>query len=214
MNKLNKKKQIVKFSQLFSSTGFSPIRSGNISVRHNEKNLKGFLISPSGKRNSDLKVNDIVFVSLEGEIEKNKNPSSEWKFHLDIYKFTKVNAIVHAHSKFSVICSCLYKRIPPFHYMVGITGADEIKVAKYSLFGTEELSKNINLALKNSLSCLISNHGQIATGENLSNAYELAEEVELLCEYYYYCKLKKNPKSINKLEMKKVLNKIIGYKEK
>ena len=72
MNKLNKKKQIVKFSKLFSSTGFSPIRSGNISVRHNEKNLKGFLISPSGKRNSDLKVNDIVFVSLEGEIEKNK----------------------------------------------------------------------------------------------------------------------------------------------
>ena len=214
MNKLNKKKQIVKFSKLFSSTGFSPIRSGNISVRHNEKNLKGFLISPSGKRNSDLKVNDIVFVSLEGEIEKNKKPSSEWKFHLDIYKFTKANAIVHAHSKFSVICSCLYKRIPPFHYMVGITGADEIKVAKYSLFGTEELSKNINLALRNSLSCLISNHGQIATGENLSNAYELAEEVELLCEYYYYCKLKKNPKSINKLEMKKVLNKIIGYKEK
>ena len=41
MNKLKKKKQIIKFSKLFARTGFSPIRSGNISIRHNEKNLKG-----------------------------------------------------------------------------------------------------------------------------------------------------------------------------
>ena len=214
MNKLKKKKQIIKFSKLFARTGFSPIRSGNISIRHNEKNLKGFFITPSGKKNSELKLNDIVFVSLEGEVEKRKRPSSEWRFHLDIYKSRNINAIVHAHSKFSVICSCLYKKIPAFHYMLGITGSDEIKVAKYDLYGTKELSQNILKALEKSLSCLISNHGQISTGENIYNAYELAEEVELLCEYYYYCKLQKNPKKINKLEMKKVLNKILDYKDK
>ena len=40
--------------------------------------------------------------------------------------------------------------------------------------------------MKNSKSCLISNHGQVTVGENLDKAFELAEEVELLCEYYYF----------------------------
>ena len=49
---------------------------------------------------------------MTGEAEKNKKPSSEWMFHLDLYKSNKCNAIVHAHSKFSVICSCLFNEIP------------------------------------------------------------------------------------------------------
>ena len=44
----------------------SALRSGNISVRHNN----GFLITPSGKKYSSLKVKDIVFVSLDGKYEK------------------------------------------------------------------------------------------------------------------------------------------------
>ena len=47
----------------------SALRSGNISVRH--KN--GFLITPSAKKYSSLKVKDIVFVSLDGKYEKNIN---------------------------------------------------------------------------------------------------------------------------------------------
>ena len=49
-----------------------------------------------------------------GKTKKGKKPSSEWKFHQDIYKNTNCNAIVHAHSKFSVICSCLFKQFPLF----------------------------------------------------------------------------------------------------
>ena len=71
-------------------------RSGNISVRFKD----GFLITPSGKKYSTLKNKDIVFVSLNGGFDKKKGiPSSEWKFHQDIYKNKKeAKAIVHAHS--------------------------------------------------------------------------------------------------------------------
>ena len=131
---------------------------------------------------------------------------------MDIYKSSNCNAIVHAHSKFSVVCSCLYTFIPPFHYMIALTGNKQIRVAKYALFGTQKLSNNILKAIKNSKSCLIAHHGQIAIGGSLSEAYELAEEVELLCEYYYYCKLKKAPKNISNKEMTKVLEKIKKYK--
>ena len=214
MSELKKKRQIVKYSKFFEKNKFSPIRSGNISIRHKKKGVEGFLISPSGKKNLELTIKDIVFVSLKGDIEKNKKPSSEWRFHLDLYNSTECNAIVHAHSKFAVICSCLYKKIPSFHYMIALTGKKTVKVANYALFGSKKLSINILNAIKGSKSCLISNHGQISIGNNLSDAYELANEVELLCEYYYYCRLQKHPKILNNKEMQSVLNKIKSYKSK
>ena len=67
-------------------------------------------------KNIELSIKDIVFVYMSGKAEKNKKPSSEWRFHLDLYKSRKCNAIVHA-TKYSVICSCLFKEIPSFHYM-------------------------------------------------------------------------------------------------
>jgi L-fuculose-phosphate aldolase len=212
MSELKKKQQIVKYSKFFEKNKFSPIRSGNISIRHKKKGIEGFLISPSGKKNIELKEKDIVFVAMSGDTEKNKKPSSEWMFHLDLYKSNKCNAIVHAHSKFSVICSCLFNEIPSFHYMIALTEAKTLKVAKYALFGSKNLSINILDAMKNSKSCLISNHGQVTVGENIDKAYELSEEVELLCEYYYFCKLHKDPKIISKKEMDLVLNKILNYK--
>ena len=214
MLEVNKKKEIIKYLKLFVIDSFSPIRSGNISIKYNLKGKEGFLISPSGKKNIELTMKDLVFVSMQADIEKNKTPSSEWKFHLDLYRSSKCNAIVHAHSKFSVICSCLYNIIPSFHYMIALTGEKKIKVAKYALFGSKKLSNNILDAMKGSKSCLISNHGQITIGDSLSEAFELAQEIELLCEYYYYCKLKKTPKILSNKEMQKVLNKIKYYKRK
>ena len=207
-----KKKKIIKYSKLLIKNGLSPLRSGNISIRHKIKNIDGFFISPSGKKNDQIKINDIVFVSMSGKIYENKKPSSEWGFHLDLYKHTNCNAVVHAHSKFAVISSCLYKQIPAFHYMVALTNSKSIKVARYALFGSKSLSKNIIKAIGTSKTCLISNHGQISIGNSIENAFELAEEVELLCDYYYHCRLQKIPKNISNKEMDKVLNKILNYK--
>lgn len=213
MTEMQIKKDIVKFSKLFDINSFSPIRSGNISIRCILNRVEGFLITPSGKKNAELKTNDLVFMSMDGINLNNKRPSSEWRFHLDLYRNTDCNSVVHAHSKFSVICSCLYKKIPPFHYMVALAGGESINVAKYALFGSKTLSKNILKAIKGRKSCLIANHGQITIGNNLENAYELAEEIEKICEYYYYCKLYRDPKNLSKTEIKQVLKKILDYKQ-
>ena len=81
---MNLKKQIIKYSKKLNSTNLSALRSGNISARVKEKGVDGFYITPSGMRYDDLKPSDIVFVSLDGRFEKNKKPSSEWRFHQDI----------------------------------------------------------------------------------------------------------------------------------
>ena len=207
---LIQKKEVIKFAKLLNHRKLSALRSGNISLRH--KN--GFLITPSGKKYSSLKVKDIVFVNLKGEFNKKQKPSSEWRFHQDIYiSKTKAKAIVHSHSTNATALSTHNKKIPSFHYMVALAGGSDIKCAKYATYGTRKLSKNILKALKNRFACLIANHGQIAFGSSLSEAFELAEEVDNLAKQYIKALLLGRPKLLSLNEMKKVLNKSKTYKK-
>ena len=207
----NLRSEIIKYSKMLNSKKLSALRSGNISSRYKD----GFLITPSGKKYSALKNNDIVFVSLNGYFDKKKGiPSSEWKFHQDIYRNKKdAKAIVHAHSTCATAVSTHSKSVPAFHYMVGVAGGNDIKCAKYATFGTRNLSKNILTALKNRSACLISNHGQIAFGKNLDGAFELAQEIENICHQYINALRIGIPKILSKKEMKIVLGKMKNYKK-
>ena len=206
----NPRIEIVKYAKMLNSKRLSALRSGNISIRY--KN--GFLITPSGKKYSLLKNKDIVFVNLKGEFDMKKGvPSSEWRFHQDIYLNTKeAKAIVHAHSICATAISAHGKTIPAFHYMVAMAGGNDIKCAKYATYGTRKLSENILKALKNRTACLIGNHGQIAFSENLAKAFELAEEVENLSNQYINALKIGKPKVLSLKEMIKVLSKAKNYK--
>ena len=199
-----KKSQVIKYSKKLNITNLSALRSGNISVRAKEKGVDGFYITPSGRKYSSLKTKDIVFVSLKGIFDRKKGkPSSEWRFHQDIYVNKKeAKAIVHAHSTCATAISTHQKDIPAFHYMVAVAGGEDIKCTKYATFGTKNLSKNIIKALKNRTACLIANHGQVAFGDNLGTAFELAQEIENICHQYINALRIGIPKILSKKEMK------------
>ncbi len=208
------KNKVIEFSQKLNSTNLSPLRSGNISVRVTENNVDGFFITPSGKKYDTLKEEDIVFVSNEGNYNLNLKPSSEWRFHKDIYlEKTDAKAIVHAHSPHATAVSAHGKDIPAFHYMIALAGGDSIKCAKYATFGTQELSDNIIFALENRKACLMSNHGQVAFGENLEGAFELAEELENICHQYINTIKLGEPKILSSSEMNVILEKVKNYKK-
>ena len=206
----NLRSEVIRYAKKLNSKNLSALRSGNISVRFKE----GFLITPSGLKYSLLKSKNIVFVSLKGKFDKKKGiPSSEWRFHQDIYLNKKeAKAIVHAHSTCATAISTHEKSIPAFHYMVAMAGGNDIKCAKYATYGTRSLSKNIIESLKNRTACLIGNHGQIALGESLSKAFELAEEVENLSHQYINALKIGKPKILSSKEMNKVLRKAKNYK--
>ena len=128
------KTEVIKYSKKLNITNLSALRSGNISVRAKEKGVDGFYITPSGREYGSLKINDIVFVSLKGVYDKKKGkPSSEWRFHQDIYVNKKeAKAIVHAHSTCATAVSTHQKNIPAFHYMVAVAGGEDIKCSKYA----------------------------------------------------------------------------------
>ena len=90
---------------------------------------------------------------------------------------------------------------------------DDIKCAEYATFGTKELSENMLIALEKRKACLMSNHGQVALGKNLEEAFELAQEVENICHQYTIALRLGQPKILSFEEMKKVLNKAKNYKK-
>jgi len=214
------KKEVIKYAQKLNSTNLSPLRSGNVSVRATQDGVDGFLLTPSGKRYETLIPEDIVFLALKEKYDNLKlfntglNPSSEWRFHQDIYlKKIEAKAIVHAHSPHATAVSSHGKSIPAFHYMVALAGGDDIKCSEYATFGTDELSINILKALEKRKACLMSNHGQVAFGTNLKQAFELAEEVENICHQYIIALKIGNPKILSWAEMNKILDKIKHYKK-
>ena len=213
MSKL--KLKVIKYSKKLNITNLSVLRSGNISVRAKENGVEGFYITPSGMKYTSLKTKDIVFVSLKGMFDKKKNkPSSEWRFHQDIYVNKKeAKAIVHAHSTCATAVSSHQKSIPAFHYMVAVAGGEDLKCTKYATFGTKQLSKNIIKALKNRTACLIANHGQVAFSDKLEKAFELAQEIENICHQYINALRIGIPKILSKKEMKIVLGKFKNYKK-
>jgi len=209
------KVEVIKYSKKLNITNLSALRSGNISVRAKEKGIDGFYITPSGKKYSTLKIKDIVFVSLKGIFNKKKSkPSSEWRFHQDIYVNKKeAKSIVHAHSTCAIAVSSHQKNIPAFHYMVAVAGGEDLKCTKYATFGTKQLSRNIIKALKNRTACLIANHGQVVFGSSLEKAFDLAQEIENICHQYINALRIGIPKILSRKEIKIVLEKFKNYKK-
>ena len=141
-------------------------------------------------------------------VEQTKKISSEWRLHTEIHKQREgIHAVVHCHSINATALACHNKSIPSFHYMTAVAGGRNIRCAKYATFGSNELSVNAVLALKNRLACLLSQHGQVAIGNNLKNTLKLAIEVENLANIYLKSCILGKPKLLSKKEMKIVLGK-------
>ena len=217
---INLKLEVIKYAKKLNDTNLSPLRSGNVSVRTDLSGKEGFFITPSGIKYNDLQEDKIVFLEMDEKKNEQKiidlrlNPSSEWKFHQDIYiNKPDAIAIVHAHSPYATAVSAHGKNIPAFHYMVALAGGNDIKCADYATFGTKQLSKNIIQALNERKGCLMSNHGQVAFGKNLDQAFELAEEIENICHQYINTIKLGNPKILSFEEMNKILEKTKSYKK-
>ena len=212
--------EVIKYAKKLNSSNLSPLRSGNISIRAEQDGKEGFFITPSGIKYEQLKEESIVFLDLDENLNNDKilkndlNPSSEWRFHQDIYiKKKDALAIVHAHSPHATAVSAHGKNIPAFHYMIALAGGNDIKCAEYATFGTKELSQNMLSALEKRKACLMSNHGQVAFGKNLEEAFELAQEVENICHQYINTIKIGKPKILSFEEMNKILEKTKSYKK-
>lgn len=181
MKENEQRSELVRIANKLDAQGLNRGTSGNLSARYGE----GMLITPSGMGAEGLTEDDIVFVHMDGTSRGRWQPSSEWLFHRDIFvQRPEFDAIIHTHCIAATALACLRKDIPPFHYMIALMGGDSICCADYATFGTQELSDHALLALRGRKACLLANHGMIAAGADLAEAFRIAVEVETLSEMY------------------------------
>lgn len=208
MNENELRTELVRMTKRLDALGLSHGSSGNLSVRYGE----GFLITPSGFGAEGLTEDDIVFVHLSGEPRGRWQPSSEWLFHRDIYVVRKeFGAIIHTHSNAATSLACLRRDIPPFHYMLALLGGDSLRCANYATFGTQALSDNALLAMQGRKACLLANHGMIAAGEDLAEAFKNTVEVENLSELYMRALAAGEPVLLSAEEFADALNRFATY---
>jgi len=194
------------------SCGLNKGIAGNLSVRAEENGEAGFLITPTGIAYAALEPADIVFMRFDGSATGRRKPSSEWRFHRDVYVARReAGAIVHAHSPFATSLACLRRDIPAFHYMIARFGGDTLRCASYATFGTQALSDAALAAMAQRNACLLANHGMLVFGRNLDQALDLAVELEALCEQYWRACQLGEPVLLDAREMATVLEKFAHY---
>ena len=189
-------------------SGLNQGASGNLSIRIDD----GFLVTPSGVDYERCTPDSMVTVGMDGNWQGDLKPSSEWRFHRDIYcARPEAKAIVHAHPHWCTTLACLNLEIPPFHYMIAMAGGNTLRCANYATFGTQQLSDNILTALADRKACLIANHGMVAFHDSLEKALSLAVELEHLAQVYCQCKTLGEPVILDDAEMDRILDKFKTY---
>ncbi|MFF4956030.1 class II aldolase/adducin family protein [Streptomyces sp. NPDC001222] len=154
--------------------------SGNVSVRVGDT----VLVTPTGMPYERLTPGDVVGVGLDGrQVLGSLRPTSELPMHLAVYRATGARAVVHTHAVHATAVSTLVPELPLIHYMAGALGG-AVRVAPYATYGTEELAENMLGALTDRTACLLQNHGTIAYGSSLGQAYDRTAQLEWMCRVW------------------------------
>jgi L-fuculose-phosphate aldolase len=202
--------QLVATARRMNDAGLNQGRSGNLSHRTTD----GLLITPSGLAYEAMTGEDIVRVGFDGSIDGTRAPSTELPLHREILSARpEVSAVLHAHPVHATALASLRRPIPAFHYMVAVAGGDSIRVADYAAFGTEELSRHAVAALEGRTACLLANHGLVALGATLDEAFDVAREMETLAAMYVAALAAGEPVLLSAAEMADVLPRFERYRK-
>lgn len=159
---------------------------GNISVRHEDV----MLISPSGLSLEDASPEQYVPVSIEtGELlaSDGLRPSSEVLMHLACYRRRPdVRAVVHTHPRNMIALTSSGNDLRPMFADAVIYLGKSVPHLDYITVTTPELAAAVEQRLDGANCLVLRNHGLIALGENLKQAFwractaEESAEIQLL----------------------------------
>lgn len=153
------------------------LSGGNVSCRLGPDRV---VITPSGHAKNRIGPEQVAVLDLHGRnLTLEATPSSEAPMHLAIYRACHgVAAIAHAHPLVATAFACTDARIE--RELISETYAllDEPVTVPYSRSGTEELAAATAEAAKRSSVLLLANHGVVATGTCLEEAFSRLELLE------------------------------------
>ena len=177
--------EIVKYGLELLKYGLTMNTGGYLSVR--DPSTGYIAIKPSGRPYESLQTGDITVIDPDGTvIEGAYKPSSEWKVHAMIYKiYPKARAVVHCHSTFATAMGVAGLEIPLINHELCTCCSSPVRSVPFEMPGSWELAESAIRGLgDDNLVTVLGNHGPVAYGTDLRQAFEsvcAAEQAAKTC---------------------------------
>ncbi len=198
--------EVAYFMRRLYKMGLTTTSGGNISRLFNNH----ILVTPSTLDKGRLKAKHIAILTIDGKnLTPEIKPTSEMDMHIEIYKKNnRAKAIVHAHpvtaSAFACTKNDINTELMAEHHAILGTPLR----AMYATMGTKELAKIVSEISIMSNTILMDNHGVLATGETLLQAFDRIEVLENAAKLTLITEIIKGKKTIPDSELK-LLGKMI-----
>ncbi|MBR0174022.1 MAG: class II aldolase/adducin family protein [Bacteroidales bacterium] len=172
--------QITLIIGMIYRSGMTTTSGGNLSILDENGDI---WITPAGIDKGSLTPKDIMCVKADGTIIGPHKPSSEYPFHRALYKMRPgLHSVIHAHPPGLVTFSITHQ-VPDTSILpqaLGVCGP--VGFAPYALPGSELLGEKIaGEFAKNPdyKAVIMENHGVVLMGEDIADAYQRFETLEL-----------------------------------
>lgn len=201
----SERRDVVDYCQKMISSGLVQGTGGNISIFNREQGL--FAISPSGVDYFKTTPEDVVVMDLKGQIvDGTCKPSSEHALHRIFYTGRgDLDAVVHTHSTYATVLATLREGLPASSYLVAFAGTD-VRCGRYASFGTQQLAQYTFDAMTDRKAALMANHGLIAGGRNIADAYNIADQIEQCAKVYVLARAIGKPVILDRDEMERMID--------
>ena len=174
--------------------GLTTTSGGNLSIMDENGDM---WITPAGIDKGSLTAKDIMCVKADGTIVGPHRPSSEYPFHKAIYKIRpKMHSVIHAHPPGLVTFSIVHQ-IPDTSILPQARNVcGPIGFAPYDVPGSVQLGEKIAAEFEKNpdyKAVIMENHGVVLCGEDISDAYQRFETLELCARTILNAKTLGNP---------------------
>lgn len=158
---------------------------GNISVRLNADEI---LITPTNVSKGQMTPDMMVKLTMDGEHVASVNQgraSSEFRMHLAVYRERPdIRAVVHAHPPTATGFAVAQVGLDQPYLPEVVVRTGPCPVVPYAIPGGDELPDSILPYVKDHVTLLLGNHGALAYGPTLREAWFNLETIELNARIY------------------------------
>lgn len=204
MDYQNTKQEVLDTVRLACESDLIRMSAGNISTRTPDGNVA---ITPSGIKYFRMKTEDISIVDLDGNLIEGPKSSSETPMHTAIYReIPRAQSIVHTHSIYAMVFAHIKRDIPLASVELMVCGAP-IPVAPWASPGTAkagQVTVDIFRDRPELSVILLRQHGLVALGASLYQAYEMAYNGEIGLEVYHKASLIGKPKPFSEEQISEI----------
>jgi L-fuculose-phosphate aldolase len=176
MDESNARKLIVEIGKLLYDRCYVVASDGNVSIRLDENTV---LATPTMTCKGRMTEDCLALTDMNGKPLGDKKASSELSMHLLIYKMRpEINAVCHAHpphgTAFAVAGLAIDK--PILSEVILTLGC--VPLTDYGTPSTSELTEAMKPFIAHHNALLMANHGAVAYGDDLWQAFDRLETLE------------------------------------